>query len=93
MKEDVFVEIKDDFKSFCNHNFIWKEKNYPSKRGYNSIVSLLLETANDPAIRGDNELVQKVVSVLDDLVESLYDVQKSEMEADDARGKAFELSK
>jgi hypothetical protein len=49
-------------------------------------VTLLLETAQDPAIRADADLVGKVLTVFDDLVDSLYEVQKSEMLADDARG-------
>jgi len=57
----------------------FEEKNYPSKRGFNPLVSLLLETAGDPGVRADQDLVNKLAGVFDDLIESLYDVQKSEM--------------
>lgn len=67
-------------------NFV---KRFPEHRGYTSLVSMSLSMVQDPAIKSDQNLIDKVVSILDDLADSLFQLQKQEMEADDARESAY----
>lgn len=62
--------------SVINTLFTPKESLFPQQRGFNGLISLLLETTQDPNVA---DQVDTIVEVINDLIESLYDVQNTEM--------------
>lgn len=64
-------------------------KSFPKQRGYHQLVNILLQTATDAGVQADGNAVEKIMEIMDEIVESLYEVQKRELEADDAKEAAF----
>lgn len=58
-------------------------KTYAANSQFKSITSILMELCTDVKIHSDNDNVQVVVDIINDLIESIYDVQKREMYTED----------
>lgn len=58
------ADIEHHHKSFLQR--------FPERRGFNSLVSLSLSMAEDPALKSDQSALDRVVSVIEDLADSLF---------------------
>ncbi|CAD8193894.1 unnamed protein product [Paramecium pentaurelia] len=65
-------------------------KSYAANSEFKNMASLLMELCTDIKIHSDNDNVQVIVDIINDLIESIYDVQKREMYAEDWAQKFFE---
>ncbi|CAK92078.1 unnamed protein product (macronuclear) [Paramecium tetraurelia] len=81
-QQEIFADIEHHHKKFIQR--------FPDRRGFNSLVSLSLAMAQDSTLKSDQSALEKVVQVIEDLADSLFQLQKQEMEADDAREAAFQ---
>jgi hypothetical protein len=61
------------------------------RTGYKQIVDLMLQVAADANIQSDDDSVTVILELIDELIDSLYDVQESEMFADDDKQKYVDL--
>ncbi|CAD8127340.1 unnamed protein product [Paramecium sonneborni] len=78
----ALVQLKDHHEQLL--------KNYAQNSEFKSITSLLMELCSDSKIHTDNDNVQVIVDIINDLIESIYDVQKREMYAEDWAEKFFQ---
>lgn len=60
-------------------------KAFPRQRGYHQMITFLLDLATDTGLQNQDGAVQVLVDIIDDLVESLYDLQNVELKAEDKR--------
>ncbi|CAD8089280.1 unnamed protein product [Paramecium primaurelia] len=81
-QQEIFADIEHHHKKFIQR--------FPDRRGFNSLVSLSLAMAQDSTLKSDQSALERVVQVIEDLADSLFQLQKQEMEADDAREAAFQ---
>ncbi|CAD8116248.1 unnamed protein product [Paramecium sonneborni] len=65
-------------------------KSYAQNSEFKEMTSLLMELCSDSKIHSDNDNVQVIVDIINDLIESIYDVQKREMYAEDWAEKFFQ---
>lgn len=49
-----------------------------------------MQLASDSSIHSDQDSVQVILNVIDELIESIYDVMKQEMYAEDQKQKFFQ---
>lgn len=49
-------------------------KAFPRQRGYHQLVTFFLDLTADTGLKADDGLVDTLLAVIDDLVESLYDI-------------------
>lgn len=73
----MFAEIRQHHAKF--------QKLYPAKKGFHTMVSLLLQTMQDVGIQANQKGVKKIIHVIDELIESIFDVMKQELKAENAR--------
>lgn len=63
------------------------------KKGYFSLIEMLIEAAQDPNVSSNHELVGSVVQIIDELVESLYRLQRVEQVSEQERTQLYEIEK
>lgn len=62
---------------------------YPGSFGFRQLTSLLLELCSQTHLTGDEETVQTILSIINELVESIYEVMKQELFIDQEKVKYF----
>ncbi|KAM3136952.1 hypothetical protein pb186bvf_010865 [Paramecium bursaria] len=65
-------------------------KQYAGRSEFRKIASILMELCADAKIHADNDSVQVILDIIDDLIESIFEVQKKEMYAEDWAEKFFQ---
>ncbi|CAD8061995.1 unnamed protein product [Paramecium primaurelia] len=83
LKKNSFVQLKNHHENFLKY--------YPNKKGFHSMVDVLLTVLQEENTQ--ENAAQKVVKIIDTLVDSIFQVQKEEMKADDARELDFQTQK
>ncbi|CAD8074164.1 unnamed protein product [Paramecium sonneborni] len=83
LKKTSFAELKSHHQNFLKY--------YPHKKGFHTMVNMLLEVLQDEGTQ--ENAAQKVVKIIDTLVDSIFQVQKEEMKADDGRELDFQTQK
>ena len=56
-------------------------------------MTFFLDLTADTGLKADDGLVDTLLAVIDDLVESLYDIQKTELNTEDQRQSNYVLAK
>jgi hypothetical protein len=85
MNSEVLTQIKAHHNKFLSR--------FPKQRSFHGLINLLMVTMQDKDIQADQSSVGKIVAIIDGLVESVFEIQKQEMIADDNRQMEFEMQK
>jgi hypothetical protein len=83
-----FLQLKDGVLAELKAHHAKVEAVMP--HGYKTLALLLLELTADANIRADPSTVQVILDVIDELIESIYSVQKEEIFADDEKTRYYQ---